>query len=46
MTIETQWSVVYNLHSGEVDVAMGRNYRDVLSFKLSKNREYPSGIRK
>ena len=33
-TFRTQWSVVYNLHTGEVDVAMGRKYRDVMSFKL------------
>jgi hypothetical protein len=41
----TQWSVIYNLDSGDVDVAMGRNYRRVLSFTLSKNRERPAGIR-
>lgn len=45
-TFKTQWSVVYNLDSGDVDVAMGRDYRDVLSFKLPKNRGRPSGIRK
>jgi len=41
----TQWSVVYNLLSGDVDVAMGRNYHQVLSFTLSKNRGRSSGLR-
>ena len=39
----TQWSVVYNLSSGDVDVAMGRNYRELLSFALSKKPDRPSG---
>jgi hypothetical protein len=41
----TQWSVLYDLSSGDVDVAMGRNYRRVLSFKLSKSRGRKSAPR-
>jgi hypothetical protein len=30
----TQWSVVYDMDSGEVNVVMGRNYKDPLTFRL------------
>jgi antitoxin component YwqK of YwqJK toxin-antitoxin module len=42
---KTQWSVVYDLSNGDVDVAMGRNYRRALSFKLSKSRGRKSAPR-
>ena len=32
----TQWSVVYGLATGEVLLAIGRNYRDVKKFKLKR----------
>jgi len=30
----TQWSVVYGLTSGQVDVVMGRHYERVHTFRL------------
>jgi Linear amide C-N hydrolases, choloylglycine hydrolase family len=30
----TRWSVVYHMESGQIDLAMGRNYVDVLHFEL------------
>ncbi len=30
----TVWSVVYNLHTGEIHIAMGKNYDKVHTFKL------------
>jgi hypothetical protein len=30
----TQWSVVYNMNSGEISVVMGRNYDKIHNFKL------------
>ena len=36
----TVWSVVYNLSSGEIHLAMGKDYNKVFSFKLEmKNRD-------
>lgn len=35
----TQWSVVYEMSSGEVNVAMGRGYEKVHGFNLSLARE-------
>ena len=32
----TQWSVVYGLHSGEVHVALGRDYEQVHTFRLEE----------
>lgn len=31
----TQWSVVYNMKTGEINLAIGRNYSHILKFKLS-----------
>jgi hypothetical protein len=30
----TQWSVVYNMNSGEISIAMGRHYDNIHNFKL------------
>lgn len=34
----TQWSVVYNMKSGEISIAMGRNYDNVHNFKLEMQK--------
>jgi len=34
----TQWSVVYNMKSGEISIAMGRNYDNVHHFKLEMKK--------
>ena len=31
---QTVWSVVYNLSTGTVDIAMGKDYEEIHSFKL------------
>ncbi len=31
----TQWSVVYGIHSGEIDVVMGRDYQNIHHFDLT-----------
>lgn len=30
----TVWSVVYNLTTGQIDIAMGRDYEDIRTFQL------------
>jgi hypothetical protein len=36
---QTQWSVVYDISNGSIDVAMGRNYDAIDNFQLK--RVYP-----
>jgi Linear amide C-N hydrolases, choloylglycine hydrolase family len=38
----TQWSVVYGMSTGEVQVGMGRDYGNVLSFQLDMAEESPA----
>lgn len=36
----TQWSVVYNMKTGEISIAMGRNYGNIYHFQLEmKNKQ-------
>jgi choloylglycine hydrolase len=35
----TQWSVVYGITSGDIDVVMGRAYEQVYTFNLSRTAE-------
>ena len=35
----TQWSAVYNMSDGEIDVALGGEYKNIYSFQL--NLEHP-----
>jgi len=30
----TQWSVIYQLHTGQISLAMGRHYSEILTFQL------------
>jgi hypothetical protein len=30
----TQWSIVYQLHTGQISIAMGRSYSGLHSFQL------------
>ena len=34
----TVWSVVYNLNTGQVHLAMGKDYENVHSFKLERSK--------
>jgi penicillin V acylase-like amidase (Ntn superfamily) len=34
----TQWSVVYNMNSGKISIAMGRNYDNIHNFKLEMKK--------
>lgn len=34
----TQWSVVYDMNSGEINIAMGRNYDNIHNFKLEMQK--------
>ncbi|HEX3045682.1 MAG TPA: carcinine hydrolase/isopenicillin-N N-acyltransferase family protein [Bacillota bacterium] len=34
----TQWSVVYNMKTGNIDIAMGRNYSHVYKYKLEMKK--------
>jgi hypothetical protein len=36
---ETQWSIVYGMHTGEVDVVMGQRFDTVYTFSLSSSEE-------
>lgn len=35
----TQWSVVYGISTGEVNVVMGRNYNKIHTFRLQRTEQ-------
>ena len=37
----TQWSVVYDMYNGEINVVMGRQYKDPHAFQLPLQSGFP-----